>query len=1014
MLLSKWSSFIRSALRHRSPSATGRRRTSHGFRQARSMPAVIQILEDRQLLSGALLTVTTTSDAVSHTGLSLRDAVAIANIDGSGDTIQFDPALSGSTITLAQGELLVSCSVLISGTAGGSSGITIDGGNASRIFDLKNATSNSKAVTITDLTLTHGNGLGANSTGSGGAIVNFSKLSLVGVTFTANTATVAGGAVDNRSTLSVTNCTFVGNKVTGTNGTGGAISNRFATISVLANSTIIGNSATGTGSTGGGVGANFTGTSTTVINSLIVGNTAVASNNDVSGTLSGSSKTNLIGIPLGKTLSDIVQTSSGAAVLANNGGPTQTVALIGSANNPAYNVGTSPLATLSANVANAPQGTLTVVPVSSAQYLAAGDLLQIDSEIVQVISIAGNNMSVMRGVLGSTPSSHTSGTGLLITDQRGQLRHASLPDLGAFETQSTTLSITAPGGVYNAGAIAVTDATVTSGVQTVATFGSPYLSYTYYAGTLSVGDIPSAIPLPGAPTNAGNYTVVGNYDNAPGYRPSTSSPVHFTISQATLTISAVTDTKQYDKTTTSSATPSIVGLQGLDTASAVQAFQSVNVLGIDNSVLYIVSFVVNDGNGGNNYTVDSSGTATGTITKAPLVITAVTATKQYDATLTATGTPVVLSPLYGSDTVTNLTQAFQDKNVHGVNGSSIAMTSWSVNDGNNGNNYDDQFSTALGTITEAPLTISAVTASKPYDRNTSSTVKPVATGLLGNDTFNGSQVYNSAIPTTYPSGATTLSVSNYVILDGNLGKNYSITQVNTAPGTITLTAAKLVFQDAPVRNITAGVPIYSTTSPLGTVPVSVAIKDPTGTYIVNTDNSTVRIALSTGTFASSGASYVEIQAVNGVATFPISLSDPNALLITKAGSYGMKASIPALPLVTNVNTSSNTIVAPDVVAQLTFSTQPSNGTVNTALGAFVVNAVDQYGNVVSGKSVTLSINSGPSGATISGASATTNSSGDATFSATKLSKTGTYTLKASVTLAPNVFVTVISNSFVIS
>ena len=52
------------------------------------------------------IVVTTDSDAVTHTGVSLRDALATANVDarnGLSDTITFDPSLNNQTILLRRG-----------------------------------------------------------------------------------------------------------------------------------------------------------------------------------------------------------------------------------------------------------------------------------------------------------------------------------------------------------------------------------------------------------------------------------------------------------------------------------------------------------------------------------------------------------------------------------------------------------------------------------------------------------------------------------------------------------------------------------------------------------------------------------------------------------------------------------------------------------------------------------------------------------------------------------------------
>ena len=60
-------------------------------------------------VNAATLTVTTTADNGAG---SLRDALAVAS---DGDTIQFDSALNGQTISLTSGELVVDTDVTING-----------------------------------------------------------------------------------------------------------------------------------------------------------------------------------------------------------------------------------------------------------------------------------------------------------------------------------------------------------------------------------------------------------------------------------------------------------------------------------------------------------------------------------------------------------------------------------------------------------------------------------------------------------------------------------------------------------------------------------------------------------------------------------------------------------------------------------------------------------------------------------------------------------------------------------
>ena len=92
---------------------------------------------------------------------------------------------------------------------------------------------------------------------------------------------------------------------------------------------------------------------------------------------------------------------------------------------------------------------------------------------------------------------------------------------------------------------------------------------------------------------------------------------------APLTINAVTDSKVYDGTTSSSMTPTTSGLVTGDTVSSLsQSFESRNVLGTGGSTLSVDDgYAVNDGNGGNNYAVTLN-TATGTISPVTLTYAA--------------------------------------------------------------------------------------------------------------------------------------------------------------------------------------------------------------------------------------------------------------------------------------------------------------------------------------------------------------------------------------------------------
>ena len=256
-----------------------------------------------------------------------------------------------------------------------------------------------------------------------------------------------------------------------------------------------------------------------------------------------------------------------------------------------------------------------------------------------------------------------------------------------------------------------------------------------------------------------------------------------TITPAVLTISAVTNTKTYDGKSLAAATPTVSGLIGTDTAKATEAYQSIHVLGDDGSTLLVSAYKINDGNSGKNYAVTLN-TATGTISPAVLTISATTASRAYDGTTAATVLPKVAG-LKGTDTVTGLSEAFQSKDVLGKAQSLLMVNpGYTVNDGNNGNDYTVNLNTAFGTITPATLIITAATDSKVYDGTTSSVATPTVAGLIGTDGLSGlTESYVSK--NVLGDGNSSLTVnSGFTLSDGNNGHDYLVKTVKAA-GTIT-------------------------------------------------------------------------------------------------------------------------------------------------------------------------------------------------------------------------------------
>jgi hypothetical protein len=320
-------------------------------------------------------TVTRSDDrnAICASGVdcSLREAVSAANAAATNDTINFAAGLT--TVTLASGDtgdivIQNNGSLTISGP--GANVLTIDGGaGINRIFYTQEA-----IVNIFGVTLEGGNGGGAISFGSGGAILAFkgtlaldsvvvrnnggdsilgggvyfilNSNAIINSTFSNNFSSQCGAFSNASGTLAVTNSTISGNTANFFSGAGPDAGGGFCNGGGmnLRNSTVTNNSATTAGSRGGGI-YNFA--TLGLANTIIAGNTATNKPeiNNLSAVISFGN--NIIGDSAGDSAdtgsaityqsSDILDTPPLLGALQNNGGMTQTHALL--AGSPAIDKG---------------------------------------------------------------------------------------------------------------------------------------------------------------------------------------------------------------------------------------------------------------------------------------------------------------------------------------------------------------------------------------------------------------------------------------------------------------------------------------------------------------------------------------------------------------------------------------------------------------------------------------------------------------------------------------------------
>ncbi|MCA1553877.1 MAG: YDG domain-containing protein, partial [Chloroflexi bacterium] len=187
---------------------------------------------------------------------------------------------------------------------------------------------------------------------------------------------------------------------------------------------------------------------------------------------------------------------------------------------------------------------------------------------------------------------------------------------------------------------------------------------------------------------------------------------------------------------------------------------------------------------GNYNSLNTVTSTSADITARALTVSATGIDKVYDGSTTAT---VNLSDdrVAGDAVTLGYSASFADKHVG--NGKSFSVSAIAITGGADQYNYTLANTTTSTTanITARPITVTAATDSKTYDRTSASAGQPtVTTGSIANlDTGNFTQSFDSKLVGTGKTITPAGSVS-----DGNSGNNYSITFVAVNTGVITARA----------------------------------------------------------------------------------------------------------------------------------------------------------------------------------------------------------------------------------
>ncbi|NVN97713.1 MAG: hypothetical protein HXX17_00180, partial [Geobacteraceae bacterium] len=613
---------------------------------------------------------TVTSNADSGSG-SLRDAIANAN---PGDVITFDAGLSGQTINLAS-TLNINKDQTINGP--GAANLTISGGGTTRIFQVSGTT----VFTLQNLTLANG------AATSGGALIDnaAATTTISGCLFSSNTATNSGGAISASGVMTISDTLFSGNSAITK---GGAIFNNNATLS-LTNVTLSGNSA----ANGGGF-YNAFGTAT-IVNGTIAANSAAAqgggidvlagivnlknsivANNtapgaaDIFGTVI-SQDYNLVrdvtgAIITGTTIHNLTGSDPKLGSLANNSGPTFTMALL--FGSPAIDAGTctgAPTAdqrgmtrgsacdmgayergdaTSLTATGGTPQSTTISTTFSAALAAKATDSLGGPLDGISVafagpasgagISAGSIVNTDSTGVASFTPTANASAGGPYTVTATA----ISLPVANFSLTNSMGDSTISAGGgtsfTYNGLGQGPAGYTVTGSTGTVT------LSYSG-TGSTSYG------PNSAKPSAAGTYALTASVAADSNYNGATSAPFAFTINKAdtVTTVICATGPFSYTGTPQTPCSATVTGAGGLSLIPTPLYTSNTNTGPASASYSYAATA---------NYNA-SSDTKSFTIGKATLTVTADNKTK-----LPGTNIPALTASYSGfanNETVANISGA---------------------------------------------------------------------------------------------------------------------------------------------------------------------------------------------------------------------------------------------------------------------------------------------------------------------------------------------------------------------
>jgi hypothetical protein len=285
----------------------------------------------------------------------------------------------------------------------------------------------------------------------------------------------------------------------------------------------------------------------------------------------------------------------------------------------------------------------------------------------------------------------------------------------------------------------------------------------------------SAITLSG--TDAGNYL------------PNSTTTTTATIDPLPITVTAVTNSKEYDGDTSSVAVPTVVpGLVGAETAAITQTYDNKNV-GVAKVLTPVVAFTGTALAG--NYAVTPVTDATGVITTKALAVTFTANNKAYDATTAATiATGPTLGGVVTGETVTIAAglPTFDTKDFGTAK--TVTLPSITIGGADAGNYTVPTSATTTADITKLGLTVTYTVNNKQFDGTNTATITTRAlSGVIVPEVVTVSAGTATFADAIVGAGKVVTALANTFTLAGADAANYTVATAPNTTGEITAAPA---------------------------------------------------------------------------------------------------------------------------------------------------------------------------------------------------------------------------------